>query len=301
MYNSKMVSEFWVHGNAITGAQISGAWCAGAGNTVYPPWDSFQKRMKFSGSWSTCSLRFYVGRNHGSRRSLSLWLSCPLKRMCAVIEVSRDNHPQHCSITYILSENSESIRYFQRVLYWQPFQWELCIIFSEFVIIIRSIKSSSWNELLDHPQQQWYLPWMSKSNKISVECRFGFITKNALCPKSFSCIHKLVDHFSINFPDYKLSIYMPVDHEAIPLLCDWYNSDNPPVTSQHMVPYTFGHALITLQAMLPYSHYTSSHASVTLPFSQLHLSTLILSFLTPSPPPSVTVQATSILCSLLFE
>lgn len=39
-----------------------------------------------------------------------------------------------CSMTKILSDKSESIEMFQRVIYWQPFQWKICIIFSQFHI-----------------------------------------------------------------------------------------------------------------------------------------------------------------------
>ena len=45
-----------------------------------------------------------------------------------------------------------------------------------------------------------------------------------------------------------------------------------------LAPYTFGHALVTIQAMPPYSHYTSIPAPVTLLCSQLQFSTLIYRF-----------------------
>ena len=111
---------------------------------------------------------------------------------------------------------------------------------------------------------------MSKCHKISVECRLGFMQHQ-------NCT--LSKYFHLQLTSLTISVYMPVDHEAMLHLCDYYNSDHPLVTSQSMVPYTFGHALITLQAMLPCSLYNSSHAPVTLPCSQLHFSTPISSFL----------------------
>ena len=98
-------------------------------------------------------------------------------------------------------------------------------------------------------------------------------------PLAFKSSIYYIDHFAINFPDYKHTCQWTMRPcPSLWLLRFWqsphYISANGPL---HFWPCP--------QAMLPCSRYNSSHAPVTLPCSQLHFSTPILGFLAPSPHP----------------